>query len=164
VSPPRRKVRDRPIAFTVMTVAMRGAAALPVAAIVDEPLPWVIGLVLFGAGAAVYTRAGTPHGPPVDVTPPVRGRWKVVNSPATRVPSHGVHAWAQTYAVDLVHDPVDGSRPSPGWWLFARPPDAFPGFGEPVFAPISGEVVRGACRRARPSEPDLAAGAGLVRP
>jgi murein DD-endopeptidase MepM/ murein hydrolase activator NlpD len=75
------------------------------------------------------------------------------------VPSHGVHAWAQTYALDLVNDPGDGSRPAWAWWPLARRPDDFPGFGEPVFAPVSGEVVRarGGMRdhRSRTSPPAL---------
>ena len=125
-----------------MPLAMAGAAALPVAAAVDRPAVWWAAVALFAVGTAFYTRAGTPHGPPVDIGPPVRGHWTAVNSPTSRVPSHGVHAWAQTYGLDLVHDPGDGAKPSVGWWPIARRPDDFPGFGKPVFAPVSGEVVR----------------------
>jgi hypothetical protein len=69
---------------------------------------------------AFYFRLGTPTGSTVDLATPVRGRWVAVDSPTTRVPSHGVHAWGQTYAVDLVFDPGGGSRPGFGWrpvWL-----------------------------------------------
>lgn len=125
-----------------MPLAMAGAGALPVAAAVDRPAIRWAAVVLFAIGAALYTRAATPRGRPVEITAPVRGRWTAVNSPASRVPSHGVHAWAQTYALDLVFDPGDGSRPSHGWWPLSRRADGFPGFGEPVLAPVSGEVVR----------------------
>lgn len=125
-----------------MPLAMAGAAALPVAAAVDRPAVWWAALALFAVGTAFYTRAGMPHGSPIDIASPVRGCWIAINSPTSRVPSHGVHAWAQTYALDLVQDLGDGSRPPAGWWPIARLPDDFPGFGEPVFAPVSGEVVR----------------------
>jgi hypothetical protein len=32
------------------------------------------------------------------------------------VPSHHLHAYGQTYAIDLVHDPADGRRPGLAWW------------------------------------------------
>lgn len=125
-----------------MPLAMAGAAALPVAALLDRPSAWWAALALFAVGTALYTRAATPHGPAVEVGSPVRGRWTVMNSPASKVPSHGVHAWAQTHAVDLVHDPGGGARPPAGWWPIARRPGEFPGFGEPVLAHVDGRVVR----------------------
>ncbi|MBW1603846.1 M23 family metallopeptidase [Streptomyces sp. JJ66] len=42
---------------------------------------------------------------PKRVAAPVSGRWRAVNSPADRVPSHGTNMCAQTYAIDLVHEP-----------------------------------------------------------
>jgi hypothetical protein len=51
---------------------------------------------------AVYLRLGTAHRPPVEIDPPVAGRWLAFNSPADRVPSHHLHAYGQTYAIDLV--------------------------------------------------------------
>lgn len=39
-------------------------------------------------------------------------RRQAINSPATRVPSHGIQAYGQTYAVDLVHEPVGQERQS----------------------------------------------------
>lgn len=108
-------------------------------------LPRWVSLPSFAAllvGLVLYLRAGTPRGDVVDLASPVRGRWQVVNSPSTRVPSHGVHGWSQTYAVDLVFDPVDGHRPGWGWWPAARRPEEFPGFGQPVLSPVDGDVVR----------------------
>ena len=70
------------------------------------------------------------------VAVPVRGRWRALNSPADRVPSHGTHAYGQTYAIDLVHEPKDGTRPR-GY----RRPEEFPGFGKEILAPGDGCVV-----------------------
>jgi hypothetical protein len=36
---------------------------------------------------------------------PVSGRWVAWNSPVDRVPSHHLHAYGQTYAIDLVCSP-----------------------------------------------------------
>ncbi len=96
---------------------------------------------LFVAAMALYVRAGTPRGRPVEVASPVRGRWLAANSPTTQVPSHKIHAWSQTYAVDLVADPASGDRFGFSWWPLARRPEDYPGFGEPIHAPIDGTVV-----------------------
>lgn len=99
-------------------------------------------LLFFGLGMALYVRLGTPHGDPVDLSPPTRGRWQVLHSPTTNVPSHGIHAWAQTHAVDLVYDPADSSRPEFASRPVMRPPGDFPGFGRALYAPVDGVVVR----------------------
>jgi len=108
------------------------------------PTGWVFwpGLAVFAVGMALYLRIGTVRREPIGVVLPVTGRWLPVNSPATRVPSHGLHAYGQTYAIDLVHEPDDHSRPGFGWWPPFQRPEAFPGFGQPVFAPAAGRVVR----------------------
>lgn len=105
--------------------------------------PWseLPGLLVLGAGMALYFRVGTPRGDVVHLGSPVRGRWRVMNSPTSRVPSHGLHGWSQTYAVDLVDDPSTGARPGWSWWPLARRPGSFPGFGEPIYSPVDGEVV-----------------------
>lgn len=101
-------------------------------------LPWLAVLVVF----YVLVRAGTLRRDPVQVRPPVTGRWLVYNSPGTRVPSHGVQTYGQTYAFDLVYDPDDRQRPGFAWWPLARRPEDFPGFGQPVLATAGGVVVR----------------------
>ncbi|MGH3390282.1 MAG: M23 family metallopeptidase [Actinomadura sp.] len=79
---------------------------------------------------------------PVVVIPPVRGRWISVNSPADKIPSHGVHAYGQTHAIDLVHEPADGVPWKPlGSWP-PRRPEEFAAFGEPILTPADGTVVR----------------------
>jgi Peptidase family M23 len=126
-----------------MPLTAAGAAGIVAASLL--PLPswaWPAALGIFVVGMLLYVRMGTPHANPVDVEAPVHGVWQVLNSPTSRVPSHGIHAWSQTYAIDLVRSPQDGSRPGMGWWPLARRPTDFPGFDAPVCAPVEGTVVR----------------------
>ena len=121
------------------------AASLAVAAVAwfSGLLPAWAGFVAWIAGIAVYTRVGRPPDrSPVRLRSPVAGRWRAINSPADRVPSHGLHAYGQTFAVDLVHEPGDGRRPRVGWWPLGRRPEDFPGFGREVRAPAGGVVIR----------------------
>ena len=81
---------------------------------------------------------------PVVVGLPFAGRWLAMNSPARRVPSHGVDVLAQRYAIDFVgvderHRDADHSD----WrtWLATEPPERFYAFGRPVLAPADGVVV-----------------------
>jgi hypothetical protein len=99
-------------------------------------------LALLVTGFAVYLRLGTVRRPPVEVALPVAGRWLAHNSPGDRVPSHHLHAYGQTYAIDLVHAPEDRPRPGFAWWPLARRPQDFPGFGQPILAPADATVVR----------------------
>lgn len=75
------------------------------------------------------------------VRSPASGRWRALNSPATTIPSHGTHAYGQTYAIDLVFEPDGNARPTFGGAMM-RPASEYPAFGEPVFAMIDGTVVR----------------------
>ena len=125
-----------------MPLTALGIVTLAIGVLLPVPRwwPWLI----FGTwvpGLVLYFRLGTPRATAVDIAAPVLGRWLVFNSPTSRVPSHFVHAWSQTYAIDLVADPEDGSRPDFSWWPLVRRPTAFPGFGQPIFAPVSGFVV-----------------------
>jgi MFS family permease/murein DD-endopeptidase MepM/ murein hydrolase activator NlpD len=137
-SPPRRA-----LARARMPLVATGAVVLVAGVLARAPRPVVLtGLTVFAVGFALYVRAGTPVGRVAELRPPVDGRWRAMNSPTTRVPSHGVHAWGQTYAIDLVADPGGGDRPGFGLWPIARRPEDFPAFGRPVRAPVDGEVVR----------------------
>ncbi len=82
-----------------------------------------------------------PTQPSRAVHAPVRGRWLGMNSPASKVPSHGIRAYGQAYAIDLVHEPVGGERPTFGGDAL-RAPTAYPAFGHPVLAMVDGTVVR----------------------
>lgn len=86
--------------------------------------------------------AGEPQA--VEIDPPVTGRWTALNSPASKVPSHGVRAYGQAYAIDIVAESADPSRPRPtfGWWPLMRRNRDFPAFGAPVLAVADGTVVR----------------------
>lgn len=75
------------------------------------------------------------------VQSPVHGRWLGMNSPATKVPSHGVRAYGQSYAIDLVYEPSGVDRPQFGDGPGMRAPQDFAAFGQPVLAMISGTVV-----------------------
>ncbi|MFI1935142.1 M23 family metallopeptidase [Streptomyces sp. NPDC020330] len=114
-------------------------------------LPAVVVLALMVATTAGQTRAAAPQGeprPPVEVDPPVTGRWKALNSPADKVPSHGTHVYGQTYAIDIVAEPETGegeppARPAFGWvWPFFRRNRAFPAFGAPLLAVADATVVQ----------------------
>lgn len=74
---------------------------------------------------------------------PFRGRWLARNSPARRVPSHGSHLFATTYAVDFVA--VSGRRTATtrDWrsLLATEPLDRFVAFGQPILAPAPARVV-----------------------
>ncbi len=124
-----------------------GAAAVVAHNWLGGPLLYWLGLLLLALGVVCYFRLGVHRGEPVLLQPPVRDRWLAVNSPADRVPSHRLTAYGQGQAVDLVHDPGDGTRPGLAWWPLARRPEEFPGFGQPVCAPVEGTVLRTVVRR-----------------
>lgn len=79
---------------------------------------------------------------PQTVASPVRGRWLGMNSPQTKVPSHGIRAYGQAYAIDLCFEPEGATRPDFGGRTPARSPNEYPAFGEPVYAMIDGIVMR----------------------
>lgn len=77
----------------------------------------------------------------ISVVSPVAGRWLGMNSPVDKVPSHGVRAYGQAYAIDLVYEPVGKKRPAFGEGPAMRSPEEYPAFGQPVRAMVDGEVV-----------------------
>lgn len=89
---------------------------------------------------------------------PFSGPWLVQNSPGSRIPSHGTHAYGTTHAIDFV--PVDSLGRSAPFTVSSliRPEPArrFPGWGRTVLAPIRGVVVA-----TRGSDPDHDAFRGL---
>ncbi|MEV7657073.1 M23 family metallopeptidase [Streptomyces anulatus] len=114
-------------------------------------LPATVVLALMVATTVLQVRAAAPQGepgPPVEVDPPVAGRWTALNSPADKTPSHGTHVYGQTYAIDIVADPETGegeppARPAFRWlWPFFRRNRAFPAFGAPLLAVADATVVR----------------------
>jgi hypothetical protein len=79
----------------------------------------------------------------VVLTLPFRGTWLARNSPARRVPSHGSHLFATTYAMDFIA--VRGRRTATtrDWraLLSTEPVERFFAFGQPILAPAAGRVV-----------------------
>ncbi len=119
-----------------------GGAVILLLGIVTSLLPEWVAILVFAITLAPYFRlAGPRDRAPIPVAVPVTGRWRALNSPASRVPSHGLHAYGQTFAIDLVHEPAPGTRGAGAWWPPARRPETFPGFGAAVCAPADGVVV-----------------------
>lgn len=114
------------------------------------PGPWAMaffwaGLALVVVGLVfVFLVPGRDDSSPARaVECPVRGRWLAMNSPASKVPSHGIRAYGQAFAIDLVHEPLEGQqRPDFGSGSGMAPPSDFPAFGQPVHAMVDGTVTR----------------------
>lgn len=83
---------------------------------------------------------GRPGGT-IEIAAPVRGRWRALSSPATKVPSHGTHEYGQTWALDIIAAPPGVVVPAFGGMRGPMPPEAFPSFGQTVFAGGDGTVV-----------------------
>jgi len=89
---------------------------------------------------------------PVVVALPFAGRWLAMNSPARRVPSHGVDLLGQRYAIDFVGVDERHRDAFVADWrtlVATEPPERFVAFGRPILAPADGVVVA-----AHDGEPD----------
>lgn len=83
---------------------------------------------------------------------PGDGCWRVENSPARRVPSHGTDLLGLRFAIDLVGTDDGGRSGRVVDWrtvLGVEPVERFVGFGRPVLSPVTGTVVA-----AHDGEPD----------
>ncbi|MFF8833746.1 M23 family metallopeptidase [Streptomyces sp. NPDC015131] len=118
---------------------------------VDLPYNWWLGWLPMLAAVAIGAvlrgtderRDPAKRPDPVEVDPPVTGRWSALNSPADKVPSHGTDMLAQTYAIDIVAEPEGRSRPTFAWlWPVARRNTDFPAFDAPLLAVADATVVR----------------------
>lgn len=89
-------------------------------------------LLRFGSGARPASRV---------IAPPVVGRWKALSTPAHRVPSHGTHLFGQTYAIDMLAEPDEHTRPRFGGFGWTRPASDFPGFGALALSSADATVV-----------------------
>ena len=107
---------------------------------------WYTGVALLALGGLMRWSLTRRQRPPRERTPvpvevPVTGRWRALNGPGTKVPSH-THSHAQTYAIDLTHHPRDAAPPPFHWlWPLGHSPHRYPAFGSPVLAPCDGVVV-----------------------
>ncbi|WP_330174961.1 M23 family metallopeptidase [Streptomyces sp. NBC_01498] len=140
----------RKLAMIVARCCLLCVAVLVLAMFVGRPAPaWTLILALIPI--AVFVTLGrlsaaalkAADRAPLEVLPPVTGRWTALNSPATKVPSHGVHSYGQTYAVDILVVPEPDTRPPfAKLWPLARGNGHYPAFGAPVLAVADATVVR----------------------
>lgn len=120
-----------------------GLVVAVVTSLVTDVPYWstLLAIVVLFALACIRPRRQD-HREPVEVASPVRGRWTVVHSPASDVPSHGVRGYAQSHAVDIIHPRPEGTEPTyPVFGGFEKP-ERFTSFGEPLHAVADGTVVR----------------------
>lgn len=109
----------------------------------QQLIGWIaVAGVVLGTGLALIGPRYLPTPVTSLVTSPVSGRWLALNSPASKIPSHGIRAYGQTYAIDLVADPQDQPRPAFGAGRAMRDATHYPAFGQPVYAMVAGIVVR----------------------
>lgn len=107
---------------------------------------YLLGVALVVLGVAGQLLQGRRQRPatdrePIPVALPVTGRWRGLNSPASKVPSH-THRLGQTFAIDITYEPEDASpRALDPLWAPMRRPEGFPSFGQEVLAPFDGEVI-----------------------
>lgn len=124
------------------TVWMVLFVALVVAESTVVDIPWLAGLVLpFALFALAFVGPPRPDREPITTAAPVRGRWVAFNGPGSKVPSHGVRAYGQAYAVDLLRPRPAGASAGIGWGLRTRRPSSYSSFGDPVAAVADGTVV-----------------------
>lgn len=140
--------RMRSIMLAAVVVILIGFALFgPLLPEAVDPLrgvvaPVALGVLVFGVLVSLIGPSFLSDQTPVTVTAPVRGRWLALNSPASKIPSHGVRAYGQTYAIDLVYEPIDQQRPQFGDGPGMRRASEYPAFGEPVYAMFGGTVQR----------------------
>ncbi|MFE2601417.1 M23 family metallopeptidase [Streptomyces sp. NPDC059396] len=143
----------------VALVLVHAFGALPFAYAWIWP-PAVVAMALGFAMSRTARAHHAKHRPAaVEVAAPVTGRWLAHNSPADKVPSHGLYRYGQEYAIDVVAvgGGVEGepgaegkvrSRPDFAWvWPIARRNRDFPAFGEPVLAVADATVVHASDRQ-----------------
>ncbi|MFJ6658469.1 murein hydrolase activator EnvC family protein [Streptomyces sp. NPDC091377] len=146
----------RKLAVTVLRLSIPAVVLLIALDLtVGVPGTWVVvispSIVGFLAVVLVHRFTRAADRGPVEIAAPVTGRWSALNSPADRTPSHGTHAYGQTYAIDIVAEPADqeggagspGARPGFRWlWPVVRRNADFPAFGAPILAVADATVVR----------------------
>ncbi|MEU5399819.1 M23 family metallopeptidase [Streptomyces sp. NPDC005963] len=165
--PARPDAARRKLLLATYRTAWLAFVALLLVSVVFDPFHWAwvfppaalataVVMVLNRTARTGHTAAERP--PTVEVAAPVTGRWLALNSPADKVPSHGTHAYGQTYAIDIVAESTEstestrksgnsgntgsGVRPGFSWfWPFLRKNTDFPAFGAPLLAVADATVV-----------------------
>lgn len=75
---------------------------------------------------------------------PLRGEWYTETSPADRIPSHGTDRFGLRYAFDFIQkDQKEASHTggSAAYFFGGVPLESYYCFGQPVYAPFTGEVI-----------------------
>ena len=109
------------------------------------PLHWSISAGLLGL--ALVRAPWDRDRPPVAVDPPVRGRWVAVNSPATKVPSHGLPPTGRPTPSTSCTRTRPAPPLGPAGGSACASPTRFSTFGEPVHAVADGVVVATSSRQ-----------------
>lgn len=112
---------------------------VPLSVVVDIPI-WVVFIPLVVAFVVPAPRADDVE--PLEVGAPVSGTWVGLNSPATKVPSHGTRHLGQAFAIDILHPTPEGEKTAPGWGLVPPRAEGVGCFGESIHAVAAGTVVR----------------------
>ena len=79
---------------------------------------------------------------PVELAPPVRGRWSSLNGPGQQLPSHGTRTRGQYAAIDVCGVSGPSTPEILRLALRSSRPEEYPWFGEPILAMAPGTVVR----------------------
>jgi murein DD-endopeptidase MepM/ murein hydrolase activator NlpD len=90
------------------------------------------------------SRLGTAEASQIMMSLPFTGRWLAQNSPARRVPSHGIDLFGERYAIDFVAVDHRGRTAAHRDWrtfFAAEPAERFFAYGQPILAPADGEIV-----------------------
>jgi murein DD-endopeptidase MepM/ murein hydrolase activator NlpD len=99
-------------------------------------------------GSGQEEKGGQDMPEPIIVDFPLRGVWITPNSPGSKVPSHGTARFGEAYAIDFVMIDVNDKmkkfydRSFGEYVLRGVPLSACYGWGERVYAPVGGEVIR----------------------
>ncbi|GAB3298879.1 peptidoglycan DD-metalloendopeptidase family protein [Epidermidibacterium keratini] len=137
-TPPRSPRRMIARLYSVAVIAF---VAWVVAAFVLDLNVWLLIAVAAALIVLMSIKAPRSDRAPTEVGTPVRGRWAALNSPATKVPSHGTRGYGQEYAIDILRATTTGKTISLGLTGGYRRPTEFSSYGEPVLAAAAGTVV-----------------------
>jgi murein DD-endopeptidase MepM/ murein hydrolase activator NlpD len=81
---------------------------------------------------------------------PLRGEWSAPNTPVKRIPSHGTDQFGQRYAFDFMKIEGEGGKArffdgyAAKYFLWGIPLKECYGYGEGIYAPFDGTVVKAA--------------------
>lgn len=107
----------------------------------ELPAAALLPILLGAAGLSIVPPPAAVDAEPVPMAPPVRGSWVAINSPGSKVPSHGTLAMGQKYAVDILHPSTASTPGMPTRGLRPNRPEDYSCFGDQVHAMADGTVL-----------------------